>query len=75
MGESSKPDRIIWASWQVFEDGRVRIVATHKADGAYQRWEGVYASLSDAAHDLGAGFEAVVKRALDAGTSSGRWLP
>ena len=76
MARESKPENIIWASWRVEEDGRVEVSATFKtAEGEYRQWPASYASLEEAAAELGPGFGDVVARAVEAGSTHGRWRP
>ncbi len=75
MAESEKPERIIWAKWSLEADGMVEIVATYQQEGEYRRWRHEYASLDEAAAELGVGFRDVVERSLEVDSRSGRWRP
>jgi hypothetical protein len=75
MPGTEKPDKPIWASWRVREDGSVEVTATYRDGAAYARREAVYSSLVEAAEALGPGFHDVVTRATKAGSHAGRWRP
>jgi hypothetical protein len=70
------PERgIIWAKWRVNPDGRVEVTATYAAESGYLQERSEYASLDEAASELGASFREVVGRAMESGSLSGRWRP
>ena len=75
MGRSEKPPNIIWARWLVREDDTVDVVATYAEGKEYREWKATYASLADAATELGPSFEDVVGRSVALGSRQGRWRP
>ena len=75
MESSEKPPEIIWARWSLGDDDTVEMVATYAEGKDYRQWTKTYASLAEAAGELGPGFEDVVRRSLAAGSRQGRWRP
>lgn len=68
-------DRILWARWRVRTEGRIEVVATVSTDAGYREERAEYASLAEATAELGASFQDVVSRSLEAGADRGRWRP
>ena len=75
MERSDKPKDIIWARWRLGDDDEVEMVATYSEGREYRQWKATYASLAEAAAELGPSFEDVVRRSLAVGSRQGRWRP
>lgn len=75
MTGGERRERTVWAAWRVAEDGSLELSATLEAEDGHRRETWEYASLEDAAADLGPGFREVVERALGEGHRKGRWRP
>lgn len=71
-------ESISWAAWRVTDEGRVQVVATlvrGDEDEDPERARREYATLEEAARDLGESFRDVVERVLAEGLRQGRWRP
>lgn len=75
MREDDRRERTVWAAWRVARDGSLEVSATVEAEEGHRRERWEYASLEDAAADLGGSFRDVVERALGEGHRRGRWRP
>ena len=71
-------ESISWVAWRVTDEGRVQVVATlvrGDEDEGPERARREYATLEEAARDLGESFRDVVERVLAEGRRQGRWRP
>ncbi len=75
MGDTEERRQLLWAKWQVHEDGSLTVMATYAEEGGYMQDTTSFASLAEATAVLGQSFRDVVTRAREVGSPSGRWRP
>lgn len=67
--------RVVWAAFEVADDGSVRATLTIETEEGFRKAGRAWGSLEAAETELGKSFGEVARKAREGGSRRGRWRP